>query len=142
MSTKKSIARDIVADWYQQWTGYPKRPKPYEIMSAATWIDRVGAERLVRVLPILIDIMRTEWPQAKHWSGAEAYLPESLAELDERDQAAAAQKKKVEATAKLLAPSPPLTPEQQADFDAAHRRLGEAIQERKAAWSMPSGSVS
>jgi hypothetical protein len=123
VSTKKQVARAIVSRWYEQWTGYPSAPNVREIRSAVEWIDRVGAERMIRVIPVVIDLMQTEWPEAKRWGAVPAYLPEALGVLAERDGIEAAKKRKAEAVAKG---EPEQTPEETEKWQAAIKLMHDA----------------
>lgn len=85
----RADAAGLVTAWYEAWDGRTGvRPTPREIAQAKRMIEEHGLDRMQRVVPVLVEIMRVSWPDARRWGAVTAYLDDALDELHRRDHAA------------------------------------------------------
>lgn len=94
----RNEARDLVRKWYVQWSGADIAPTAREIAQAVQIIEQYGSEKTSRLVPFLVEVMRTNWPEAKRFGSCGVYVAEAIELLNERDETSARKKQNDQAT--------------------------------------------
>lgn len=86
---KSTAASELVQEFYRLWAdadGHPTTPK--ECRQAQMLVDRYGAERVRPILPIVIEAMRRQFPDAKAFGASFLYWPEAARTLAAKERRA------------------------------------------------------
>lgn len=76
--TTSGSAADLVRAFYRLWASLEDhRASPKEMRQAQMLIDRYGADRVQELLPLVIEAMRRQFPDAKAFGASFLYWPEA-----------------------------------------------------------------
>lgn len=86
-TTTAAPAWRVVRQWYRLWAGDDHaEPRPKELADARELLDRFGEARLLTMLPLLVERVKANWPDAKTFHAVKPYVDEVAADFDVRAQ--------------------------------------------------------
>jgi hypothetical protein len=73
----------LVADFYRLWSDqrFPQ-PTPKELAQAQELIKEHGEKKAKAIIPLVVEVMRTKWPDAKSFGAVGKYAPEAAQAYD------------------------------------------------------------
>jgi hypothetical protein len=83
---------ELVAKFYQLWDHTKPEPTKKELVQAKELIEQHGPAKAKDLVPLVVNRLRKEWPEAKRFGAAEKYFAEVATEYD-RQQATTRRKK-------------------------------------------------
>lgn len=85
----------VVVDFYRVWRGEPnRRPTKDELAYARELLEKHGKVKLLAAMPIVVDLLRKKWPDAKTFIAVKNYIADALAQLNKARKHQAEMEKK------------------------------------------------
>lgn len=83
----RSAEERLVMDFYRLWAGRKlHRPTPAELEQAKQIIAEHGVTKSCKLIPVIVRQLKQQWPAAKTFSAAIAYLPDAIASHHRQEQ--------------------------------------------------------
>jgi hypothetical protein len=77
----------IVTQFYKLWAGADDyRPTAKELEQASDIIEKYGSTRAAALIPLGIERLRRDWPNAKTFSALARYLPDVVGDQDKKER--------------------------------------------------------
>ncbi len=77
----------LIADFYRLWAGVERaHPTKKELLQAAEIIARHGPAKAKQLIPLLVERLRRQWPEAKTFGAVLRYLPEATEDYERRQR--------------------------------------------------------